>query len=67
MWEMIPRKKATIKRTKKIHGVIDYIEKEIPKYFSLYALVAPTFRAKQLAWWFCGHLISVKIFLNATT
>jgi hypothetical protein len=32
-----------IKRTKKVHGVIDYIEKQFQKYFSLYALVAPTF------------------------
>jgi hypothetical protein len=35
-----------IKRTKK---VTDYIEKQFQKYLSLYALVAPTFRAKQLA------------------
>jgi hypothetical protein len=38
-----------IKRTKKIHGLIEYIEKPFQKYFSLYALVAPTVRAKQLA------------------
>jgi hypothetical protein len=38
-----------IKRTKKVHGVIEYIEKQFQKYFSLYALVAPTFREGQLA------------------
>jgi hypothetical protein len=38
-----------IKRTKKAHGVIEYIEKQFQKYFSLYAFVAPTFQAKQLA------------------
>jgi hypothetical protein len=38
-----------IKRTKKVHGVIEYTEKQFQKYFSLYALVAQTFRAKQLA------------------
>jgi hypothetical protein len=38
-----------IKRTKKVHGVIEYIEKQFQKYFSLYALVAPTLRVKQLA------------------
>jgi hypothetical protein len=32
-----------IKRTKKVHRVIEYIEKQFQKYFSLYALVAPTF------------------------
>jgi hypothetical protein len=32
-----------IKRTKKVHGVIEYIEKRFQKYFPLYALVAPTF------------------------
>jgi hypothetical protein len=37
-----------IKRTKKVHGVIEYIQKQFQKYVSLYALVAPTFRAKQL-------------------
>jgi hypothetical protein len=61
-----------IKRTKKVHGVIEYIEKECQKYFSLYALVTPTFRAKQLAWWLCGDLKSLddlvaEHFLNATT
>jgi hypothetical protein len=35
-----------IKRTKKVHGVIEHIEKQFQKYFSLDALVAPTFRAK---------------------
>jgi hypothetical protein len=40
-----------IRRTKKVHGVIEYTEKEFLKYCSIYALVAPTFRAKQLAWW----------------
>jgi hypothetical protein len=38
-----------IKRIKKIHRVIEYIEKQFQKYFSLYALVAPTFREKPLA------------------
>jgi hypothetical protein len=38
-----------IKRTKKVHGVIEYIEKQFQKYFSLYALAAPTFQANQLA------------------
>jgi hypothetical protein len=38
-----------IKITKKVHRVIEYIEKQFQKYFSLYALVAPTFQAKQLA------------------
>jgi hypothetical protein len=32
-----------IKRTKKVQGVIEYIEKQFQKYFSLYVLVAPTF------------------------
>jgi hypothetical protein len=31
--------------------------------FSLYALVAPTFRAKQFPWWLCA----AEIFPNATT
>jgi hypothetical protein len=43
-----------IKRTKKVQWVIDYTEKQFQKYFLRYALVAPTFRAKQLAWWLCG-------------
>jgi hypothetical protein len=47
-----------IKITKKVHGVIEYIEKRIQKYFSLYALLAPNFRAKQLAQWLCGDLKS---------
>jgi hypothetical protein len=52
--------------------VIEYIEKQFQKYFSPYALVAPTFRAKQLAWWLCGDLkslddLAVEIFLNAMT
>jgi hypothetical protein len=39
-----------IKRTKKVLRVIEYIEKQFQKYFFLiYTLVAPTFRAKQLA------------------
>jgi hypothetical protein len=38
-----------IKRTKKVHEVVEYIEKQFQKYFSFYALVAPTFQAKQLA------------------
>jgi hypothetical protein len=37
-----------IKRTKKVHGVIEYIEKLFQKYFSFYVLVAPTFQTKQL-------------------
>jgi hypothetical protein len=32
-----------------VHEVIEYIEKQLQKYFSLYDLVAPTFQAKQLA------------------
>jgi hypothetical protein len=32
-----------IKRTKKVHGMIEYTEKQFQKYFSLYVLVAPTF------------------------
>jgi hypothetical protein len=32
-----------IKRTKKVHGMTEYLEKQFQKYFSLYALVAPTF------------------------
>jgi Uri superfamily endonuclease len=36
-----------MKRTKKVHWVIEYIEKQFQNFFSLYALVAPTFRAKQ--------------------
>jgi hypothetical protein len=35
-----------IKRTKKVHGVIEYIEKQFQKYFSLYVLVAPNFSSK---------------------
>jgi hypothetical protein len=63
-----------LKRTKKVHGVIEYeyIEKQLQKYFSLYALVAPTFRVKQLAWPLCGDLKSLvdpaaEIFLNDMT
>jgi hypothetical protein len=37
-----------IKRTKEVHGAIN-IEKQFQKYFSFYALVAPTFRPKQVA------------------
>jgi hypothetical protein len=60
MWEMIPPKKAIgHQRTNKVHGVIEYIEKQFQKYFSHYALVAPTFRAKQLAKWVCGYLKSL--------
>jgi hypothetical protein len=49
-----------IERTKKVHGVTEYIEKRFQKYFasSLYALLSPNFRAKQLAQWFCGDLNS---------
>jgi hypothetical protein len=47
-----------IKITNKVHGVIEYIEKQFQKYFSLYALLAPKFRAKQLAQWLCGDLKS---------
>jgi hypothetical protein len=61
-----------IKRTKNVHGVIEYISKQFQKYFLLYALVARTFRAKQLAWWLCRDLkslddMAVEMFLNATT
>jgi hypothetical protein len=49
-----------MKRTKKVHGVIEYIEKRFQKYFafSFYALLAPNFRAKQLAQWLGGDLNS---------
>jgi hypothetical protein len=49
-----------IKRTKKLHGVIEYIEKRFQKYsgFSLYALLAPNVQAKQLTHWLCGDLNS---------
>jgi hypothetical protein len=47
-----------IKITKKVHRVIEYIEQEFQKYFSLYALLAPNFRAKQLAQWLSGDLKS---------
>jgi hypothetical protein len=47
-----------IKITNKVHGVIEYIEKQFQKYFSLYALLAPNFRAKQLTQWLCGDLKS---------
>jgi hypothetical protein len=47
-----------IKITKKVHGVREYIEKRFQKYFSLYALLAPHFRAKQLAQWLCRDLKS---------
>jgi hypothetical protein len=30
------------KRKKKEHGMLEYIEKQFQKYFSLYTLVAPT-------------------------
>jgi hypothetical protein len=36
-----------IKRTMKGHWVIEYIEKQFQKYFSLYAFVALTFQAKE--------------------
>jgi hypothetical protein len=39
----------SIKRTKKVHRIIEYIEKHFQREFLLYILVAPTFRAKQLA------------------
>jgi hypothetical protein len=47
-----------IKRTKKVCGMIEYIEQRFQKYFafSLYALLAPNFRAKQLAQWLCWDL-----------
>jgi hypothetical protein len=48
----------TIEITKKVHGVIEYIEIQFQIYFSLYALLAPNFRAKQLAQWLCGDLKS---------
>jgi hypothetical protein len=35
-----------IKRTKKVHRVAEYTEKQFQKFFSLYALVARTFRTK---------------------
>jgi hypothetical protein len=35
-----------IKGSKKVHGVIEYTEKQFQKLFSLYALVAPTFSSK---------------------
>jgi hypothetical protein len=47
-----------IKITKKVHRVIEYTEKQFQKYFSLYALLAPNFRPKQLAQWLCGDLKS---------
>jgi hypothetical protein len=47
-----------IKITKEVHGLIEYIEKQFQKYFSLYALLAPNFQAKQLAQWLCGDLKS---------
>jgi hypothetical protein len=61
-----------IKRTKKVHRVIEYIEKQFQKYFSIYALVVPTFQAKQLAWWLCRDLksldnLAAEIFLNTMT
>jgi hypothetical protein len=61
-----------IKRTKKVHEVIKYTEKQFRKYFSLYSPVAPTFREKQLAWWLCGDLKSLddpaaEFLLNAKT
>jgi hypothetical protein len=59
---MIPPKKAVSpsKEQKKYMGVIEYIEKRFQKYFafSFYALLAPNFRAKQLAQWLCGYLNS---------
>jgi hypothetical protein len=47
-----------------------YREKQFQEHFSLYALVAPTIRAKQLTWWLCGDLkylddLAAEIFLNA--
>jgi hypothetical protein len=59
---MIPPKKAVgpSKEQRKYVGVIEYIEKRFQKYFafSLYALLPPNFRAKQLAQWLCGDLNS---------
>jgi hypothetical protein len=44
MWEMIPPKKTVgPSKEQRKYGVIEYIEKQFQKYFSLYALVAPTF------------------------
>jgi hypothetical protein len=36
--------------------VIEYIEKQFQKYFLLYVLLAPNFRAKQLTQWLCGDV-----------
>jgi hypothetical protein len=47
-----------IKITNKVHRVIEYIEKQFQKYCSLYALLAPNFRAKQLSQWLCWDLKS---------
>jgi hypothetical protein len=61
-----------LKRIRKVHRVIEYIEKQFQKYFSLYALAALTFQSKQLAWWLCWDLkypddLAVEICLNTTT
>jgi hypothetical protein len=62
MWEMIPPKKAVrpSKEQRKYMGMIEYIEKRFQKYFafSLYALLVPNFREKQLTRWLCGDLNS---------
>jgi adenine C2-methylase RlmN of 23S rRNA A2503 and tRNA A37 len=52
--------------------VIEYTEEQFQKDFLLYALVAQTFRAKQLTLWLYGDLksfddMAAEIFLNATT
>jgi hypothetical protein len=71
MWEIIPPKKA-ICPSKEQSTRGNRIYKQFQKYFSLYALVAPTVRAKQLAWWLCGDLkflrnLAAEFFPNATT
>jgi hypothetical protein len=56
----IEESSRAIERTKKVHGVIEYIEIRFQKHFafSLYALLAPIFREKQLAQWLYGDLNS---------
>jgi hypothetical protein len=58
--DTIEESSRAIKRTKKVCGVIEYIEKQFQKYFafSLYALLAQNFRAKHLAQWLSGDLNS---------
>jgi hypothetical protein len=49
-----------IKRTNKVHGVIEYIEKRLQKYFAFFTLCpsCTKFSSKAVAQWLCEDLKS---------